>query len=140
MTAPDFNTDFGMRALHRLESERIVWLTTVSAAGAPQPSPVWFVWHDDAVLIYSQPGAPKVKAIGQNAKVSLNFNATVSGGNVVVFRGTAEIVEPSPVPSTVEAFMAKYRSDMNGPEVTVESFDAEYSQLIRVSLSGLRGF
>lgn len=140
MTKPDFTTDLGLRAMRRLETERIVWLTTVNATGVPQPSPVWFVWHDDAVLIYSQPHAPKVRAIRQNETVALNFNATDTGGNVVVFRGVAELVEPSPIPSTVEAFMAKYRASMNGPEVTVESFDAEYSQLIRVSLTALRGF
>jgi hypothetical protein len=36
--------------------------------------------------------------------------------------------------------MEKYRSSMQGPEVTEASFEAEYSQLIRVSLTGLRGF
>ncbi len=140
MTTPDFTTSFGQRALQRLQDERVVWLTTINAAGTPQPSPVWFVWDGDAVLIYSQPDAPKVHAIRQHPRVALNFNTTETGGNVVVFRGEAEIVEQSPVPSTVEALMAKYRSSMNGPEVTVESFDAEYSQLVRVKLTGLRGF
>lgn len=140
MSGPDFTTDFGLRALQRLESEKIVWLTTVSPAGTPQPSPVWFVWHEGAVLIYSQPGAPKVRAIREHDRVALNFNSTDSGGNVVVFRGTAKLVEPSPLPSAEGLFVGKYRDNMNGPEVTVESFDAEYSQLIRIELTGLRGF
>ena len=140
MTGPDFTTELGQRALERLAAEQVVWLTTVTAKGAPQPSPVWFLWHDDTVLVYSQPHAPKVRAIRQNPQVALSFNTTPTGGNVVIFRGTAELVLPSPLPSTHDAFMAKYRPSMQGPEVTEASFDAEYSQLIRVSLIRLRGF
>jgi PPOX class probable F420-dependent enzyme len=140
MTGPDFTTDFGQRALQRLASERVLWLTTVTAKGVPQPSPVWFLWHDDSVLIYSQPHAPKVRAIQQNPQVALSFNSTFTGGDVVIFRGTAELVLPSPLPSTHDAFMEKYRPSMQGPEVTEASFDAEYTQLILISLTGLRGF
>jgi len=140
MPTPDFTTPFGQRALHRLGSERVLWLTTVTPGGEPQPSPLWFLWHDDAVLIYSQPHAPKIRAIQHNPRVALSFNTTPTGENVVIFRGTAEVVLPSPLPSTHQVFMTKYRPSMQGPEVTEASFDAEYSQLIRVTLTGLRGF
>lgn len=140
MGSLDFTTALGQRAQHRLASERVLWLTTVTARGVPQPSPLWFLCHDEAVWIYSQPHAPKIRAIRQNPRVALSFNTTTTGGNVVILAGVAEVVEPSPQPSTFVEFMTKYRSDMQGPEVTEASFDAEYSQLIRVNLTGLRGF
>ena len=44
MPSIDFTTEFGRRALNRLENEQVIWITTTSKSGAPQPSPVWFVW------------------------------------------------------------------------------------------------
>ena len=55
---PDTTTDFGRRVERRLRDEYLVWLTTVRADGLPQPSPVWFLWDGETVLIYSQPGKP----------------------------------------------------------------------------------
>ena len=49
----DTSTDFGARATRHLEGDRIIWLTTVGPHGTPQPSPVWFLWDGDTVLIYS---------------------------------------------------------------------------------------
>src|SRR4029453_7250355 len=49
------STDFGARVAKRLEEEGIVWLTTTSADGTPQPNPVWFLWNGDNVLIFSEP-------------------------------------------------------------------------------------
>jgi PPOX class probable F420-dependent enzyme len=140
ITGIDFTTDFGKRALKRLETEQIVWLTTVNANGQPLPSPLWFLWQDDAVLIYSQPKAPKVLAISHNSNVTLSFNATEHGGNVVVFRGIAEVVEPSPPASGNEAYIAKYREGLKSYGATPEEFAADYAQLIRVELTGLRGY
>ena len=59
----DFTTEFGQRALKRLQDEQVIWLSTTSPNGTPQPSPVWFVWKDDRVLIYSQPDTPKIRGI-----------------------------------------------------------------------------
>ena len=37
-------------AVERLERELILWLTTVTPAGQPQTSPVWFLWADGEIL------------------------------------------------------------------------------------------
>ncbi len=135
----DFTTDFGKRALGRLETEQVIWLTTVDANGQAHPSPVWFLWQDDTVLIYSQPKAPKVRAIGQNGAVALNFNTTHHGDNMVVFRGVAEVVEPSPPANGNAAYTAKYREGLKSYGATPEEFASDYAQLIRVELTALRG-
>ena len=71
----DTSTDFGAGAAH-LQDDQVVWLTTVGPDQTPQPSPVWFLWDGETPLIYSQPGTPKLRNIGQHPRVSLNFNCT----------------------------------------------------------------
>ena len=52
----DPSTAFGARARRRLDGELIGWLVTVNGRGAPQPSPVWFLWDGESFLVYSRPG------------------------------------------------------------------------------------
>ncbi|MFN8493100.1 MAG: pyridoxamine 5'-phosphate oxidase family protein [Caldilineaceae bacterium] len=73
----------------RLQNEQIIWFTTVRADGAPQPTPVWFLWTNNSFLIFSQPTALKVRNLQHNPKVALNFHTDEYGGNVVVFTGEA---------------------------------------------------
>ena len=49
----DGSTKTGARALERLETEVIGWLTTTNPDGQPQSSPIWFLWTNEDVLIYS---------------------------------------------------------------------------------------
>ncbi|MGI9252887.1 MAG: pyridoxamine 5'-phosphate oxidase family protein, partial [Thermomicrobiales bacterium] len=37
-------TAFAARVVRHLEHDQVAWLVTVDADGAPQPSPVWFLW------------------------------------------------------------------------------------------------
>ena len=87
----DFSTPLGKRAAEHLAADLCVWLTTVSSNGTPQPAPVWFLWEGGTVLIYTQPGAIKVRNIRSNPYVSLNFNCSFDGSDVVVISGVAEI-------------------------------------------------
>ncbi|MCB0048173.1 MAG: pyridoxamine 5'-phosphate oxidase family protein, partial [Caldilineaceae bacterium] len=59
----DWDSEVGRRALQRIEREEVIWLTTVSSRGVPQPRPVWFVWEAGSFLIYSTPRAWKLKHI-----------------------------------------------------------------------------
>ncbi len=46
----DQGTEFGARVARRLRKETIVWLTTVTPAGAPVPRPVGFLWDGGEVV------------------------------------------------------------------------------------------
>jgi len=35
-------------AAARLQTEPVIWLTTVTPSGQPQSTPVWFLWEDDS--------------------------------------------------------------------------------------------
>jgi PPOX class probable F420-dependent enzyme len=56
-----------------LREEVVVWMTTVTPAGAPLPMPVWFHWDGgEHVVMYSQRGA-RIRNIEANPRVTLNF-------------------------------------------------------------------
>ncbi len=141
MSLIDTTTEFGQRVERRLAEEPIVWLTTVSPNGTPQPSPVWFLPDgEDEIVIYSQPNTPKLRNIEANPKVAVSFNATPSGGDVVIFTGEARIDREGPAATDVPAYIEKYDTSISGLGMTPESFANEYSVPVRVKLARLRGF
>ena len=134
----DLTSKLGVRAAKRLKEEYVVWLTTVSPAGTPQPNPVWFYWDGKMILIYSQPSAHKVRNIARNPRVAVNFHADDEGGNIVVLTGTASL-EKNP-PQHDPRYIQKYRDHIPQIGLTPESLAASYSVLITVSPDNLRGF
>lgn len=135
----DPTTEFGARVEKRLLEEQIIWLTTVSPSGIPQPNPVWFYWDGDTVLIYSEPHVYKVKNIKNNPKVSLNFEgATQLGGDVIVLTGEAVMEEN--ISKVDPAYEEKYHQAIIDFEETSEELFASYSAAIRVQIEKVRGF
>lgn len=141
MTEIDFTSDIGRKARERLQSEELIWLTTVRRDGTPQPSLVWFLFRDDrTVLIFSHPDAPKVRAIQRNPNVSLNFNSDATGGSVVIFNGQAVLGDTSLSVETVPAYVEKYGTGIARLGMTPEQMAAEYSQSIVITPTALRGW
>jgi PPOX class probable F420-dependent enzyme len=87
---------FTPEQLARVRDELIAWLTVTREDGMPLPTPVWFVWRDDAFLIYSQPGAYKVRAIGRNPNVALHFNTDPTGEYFMAAQCRAELAPHLP--------------------------------------------
>ena len=87
MVALDTSTPFGARVERRLREEQIGWLTTVRGDGLPQPSPVWFLWDGETILIYSRPDTPRLRNIAGNPKVALNLDGDGRGGDIVILSG-----------------------------------------------------
>jgi PPOX class probable F420-dependent enzyme len=115
-----------------LVSDQIVWLTTVAPSGRPAPRPVWFVWDGASITIYSQPDVAKLRHIAASDLVSLNFNCTPGGGDVVVISGRAQVVDGAPPPSEVPGLLDKYLATIQTMGYTPEWYDA-YSTAIRVT-------
>jgi PPOX class probable F420-dependent enzyme len=134
-----FDGEFGSRVLRRLQDERIVWLTTVSADGTPQPNPVWFHWDGESCLIYTKPGSVKLRNIARNPKVALSFEgATETGGEVIVLTGEAS-VHPH-APTLPEGYMNKYQAPVKELGYTWDGLLEEYSVAIQVRPTKYRGF
>ena len=114
-----------------LANDKIVWLTTVTPAGRPAPRPVWFVWDGTAVVIYSQPDVAKLRHVAANDQVSLHFNCTPGGSDVVVISGRAELVPDAPLPSALPGLLDKYLDTIQAMGHAPEWYDA-YNTAIRV--------
>jgi PPOX class probable F420-dependent enzyme len=135
----DTGSEFGARVTRRLTDETIGWLTTVSPDGTPQPSPVWFLWDGETVLIYSQPNTPKLRHIAANSRVSLNLDGNGRGGDIVILTGEARVDESAPRSAALPAYQAKYATGIRQLGMTAETFAQAYSVPIRFKPARLRG-
>jgi PPOX class probable F420-dependent enzyme len=134
MTATiDRATAAGARAIERLASEKIGWLTSVNPDGQPQSSPLWFLWANGEIVIYSGKRAPRNGNIGDRPLVSFNLNSDAEGGDVVTMEGVARIDEAAPPASADTAFLAKYRGILDGYGWTPEYYAGEYPVFVRVT-------
>lgn len=136
----DTSTAFGGRVRTRLTDEHVVWLTTAGKSGRPQPNPVWFYWTGKEILVCSQAGKAKVHNVERSAAVAVNFNATETGGDVVVITGTAVVDEVGPTDEEQVAYDEKYEKPLQGLGMTAEKFHQEYPILLRITPEKLRGF
>lgn len=136
----DTGTEFGGRVRTRLTDELVVWLTTVGKSGTPQPNPVWFYWNGSEILVFSQAGKAKVHNVDRSPLVTLNFNATETGGDVVVLNGTAVIDESGPTDEERVAYNEKYENPLRGLGMSAEDFHKEYPVLLRITPTKARGF
>jgi PPOX class probable F420-dependent enzyme len=135
----DERTEFGARVARRLREEAVVWLTTVTPAGAPLPRPVGFLWDGgETVAIYSQPGA-RVRNIAANPKVTLNFDGDGHGGNVVVLSGTAHVDDDAPAADANPAWLEKYAAQIEEFGMTPALYAAPFRIPIRIRLTRLDG-
>jgi PPOX class probable F420-dependent enzyme len=135
----DTSTEFGQRVERRLREDRLIWLTTVAADGTPQPSPVWFLWDGDSILIYSRPSAPKLRHIERQPKVALNLDGDGQGGDIVIVTGEAVIAADAPPAHRVPEYARKYAWGFDRLKMTAEQFAQAYSVPIRIRPTKLRG-
>ena len=135
----DQGTEFGARVARHLREDLVVWMTTVSGAGSPLPSPVWFLWDGDAeAVVYSMPGA-RIRNIEANPRVTLNFDGNGQGGDIVVLSGRAAVDQSLPPAAENAPYVAKYAERLSRMQTTPELFADKYSVRVRVSLTGVRG-
>jgi len=117
----------------RLRTETIIWLTTVSPAGQPQSSPVWFLWNGADFLIYGSKDGPKTPNIQANPHVSLHLDGNGQGGGIVVFEGTAVIEAGGAPADAVADYMAKYGPRIESYGWSLEGMARDYPHVIRVT-------
>ena len=116
-----------------LISDQVAWLTTVTPTGRPAPRPVWFVWDGSAITVYSVNRGAKLRHIAVNDSVSLNFNSTPGGGDVVVISGHARIVRDAPLPSRFPGLLDKYLPAVESMGQPVSWFDENYRTAIHIT-------
>ena len=124
-------------AIRRLHDDQVVWLTTITDAGAPAPNPVWCALDGDDVVVFTSSGSLRVRNIEARPTVALNFNSDELGGDLVIITGTAS-ARPGRA-SDVPAYRAKYESAMRDlHQLTLEQFGATYDTELRIRPNRVR--
>lgn len=137
----DLTSDFGRAVEQHLKNQYVIWLTTIDSHLTPQPRPVWFVWDDGSILIFSQAKAHKVAHIKKNPNVALNFNTDETGDkHVIVFTGEALIDADCPPAHQVPPYFEKYKEGIAELDMTPEDFSRDYSIAIRIRPAEVRGW
>jgi len=136
----DTTSEFGARVERRLREEKVIWLVTTDRSGTPQPSPVWFLWDGQILLIYSQPGKPKLRNIEHSPRVAVHFNSDGEGADIVVLTGEARVARDRPLADQVSEYVGKYATDIPDIGHTPESMAREFSVAIEITPTRLRGY
>ena len=134
----DPTTEKGARADARLRAELVAWLITVSADGQPVPTPVWFWWDGETILLYSQRDKPKLRHIAVNPRVSVALRTDELGDEITVISGTAAVDPDSPSADRFADYVEKYGTLIERMGADPVSFAGEYSVPIRITPTKLR--
>src|SRR3990170_3652026 len=126
-------TDLAAARVSRfLETEPVIWLSTVRADGAPHLVPSWFVWDGAAILILSKPGAVKVRNLRADPRAMLALGDAEADFDVGLLEATAEILDGSTTPFLPPGFGAKYGARIRTLGLTPAQFARIYTQVIRL--------
>jgi len=124
----------------RLASEPLIWMTTVTPTGRPQPSPVWFLWNGEDVRMFSKDETARLRNIAGNPQVSLNLDGDGRGGAIVVIEGTAHIEHDHPPASAMPDYIEKYQDFLDHYGWTATSFSADYPVPVIIRPTRLRSW
>jgi len=97
-------------AERRLGEEKIAWLTTVRRDGQPQSSPVWFLWRDGEIIVYSRPTTQKVRNVQAHPKVAVHLR-DIDDGPEQLREG---VLGPDPHPADPDAHRIGGWNDRQG--------------------------
>ncbi len=136
----DGGTESDARALERLATDMIGWLTTVTPDGQPQTFPIWFLWEEGEALIFSDRRAKRNVNIARNPKVSLHLNDDGRGGDVVVVEGEARVDHATPPVPQHAAYLAKYGAWIVESLNSAEEMATIYNVPIRIRPTRGRAF
>jgi PPOX class probable F420-dependent enzyme len=125
-------------AVARLRREKVAWLTTVRRDDQPQSSPVWLLYIDGEIVVYSKPTTQKVRNVRANAKVAVHLRDVDDGSDIVSIEGTAAIDESYPPAAAIPAYLTKYRAMIADINMDPDSFAKSYSVPIRIRPTKIR--
>ncbi len=138
MTTPLFDTDSPAhrKALGKLADDQIGWLTTIRSSGRPHSVPVWFLWHDGQILIFSEEATQKIRNLHHSGDVVFSLEAGQHGADVAILDGTAVISDQHAaawLPAIGETYGAKYEQGLRGLGLTLDEMAAKYTQIIVIT-------
>jgi len=101
-------------ALRLLKSTNIGHLAYTWHDGSPRVVPIWFYWNGQEIVMGTPPNAPKVHALRENPKVSLEIDSGEWPYRVLIIRGTARIAIVEGVAPEYAAAAERYFGEEQG--------------------------
>jgi PPOX class probable F420-dependent enzyme len=120
------------RVSRLLETEPVVWLSTVRPDGLPHLVPIWFSWDGETVLIASKPHARKVANLRVNPRVMLALGEPDEDFDVGLLEGVADILDEPAATVLPPSHLRKYRDQLAAIGLDRKEFLATYSLVIRI--------
>lgn len=115
-----------------LERHDVVWLSSTRPDGRPHLVPVWFVWSDGLIVVFSKPGAQKVRNLLADPRAMVAIGERTADFDIELIEAEAEVAPGSLDETARERFARKYEAALGRAASTVEEFAAVYSQSIRL--------
>jgi len=115
-----------------LAKEPVVWLSTVRPDGAPHLVPIWFTWDGTSLLVFSKPGAQKVRNLRVHPVAMLALGEPEDDFDVALAEARVELFD-APATELPDAHITKYADRMASLGLSPEEFIATYSQVLRIT-------
>ena len=131
-------TEKGARADARLRTDEVAWLITVAADGTPVPTPVWFLWDGESIVVYSQRDKPKLRHIAANPRVAFALRTDELGDEITVITGAAVVDATIPSAAELPGYAQKYGALIARLGADPASFAGEYAVPVRITPTRLR--
>ena len=136
----DPSNEKGSKVTRWLQNDIVAWLVTVASDGTPVPTPVWFWWDGETLLVYSQPDKPKLQHIVANPKVAIALPLDEVGDLRAVVTGDAAVDGSAPAAFEQPGYLDKYRDEIARLGSSPEEFSAAYSVPIRIRPTRVRAW
>lgn len=124
--------DFPHEVTQRLMTDHFGWLTTVAKSGQPVPRLVWFYFDGVDVVIYTEPGAAKVRHVRNHPRVSLNLDSDGQGSGIIAVGGLATVDSEGTDPREDGPYWEKYAAD--AAQIGLTDAMANYGTRLRLSI------
>jgi PPOX class probable F420-dependent enzyme len=134
----DPTTQVGAWAQEHLADDIVGWLTTTAPDGTPQSSVIAFLWNDESVLLYSQPGALKVRNIAAHLRVAFHLQCDPFGKHMLTLEGVAAPDQTAASGEVWEEYLDKNRDAFAEWGMDPAEAKREYSLPIRIRPTKIR--
>src|SRR3954468_15853932 len=91
-----------------LDAPLLAHLATIGPNGEPQSNPVWFVWHDEQLLIGMEPDRQKYRNLQREPRLSISIVDPLNPGRYLEIRGCVVEFDRDPAEARLRLIIRKY--------------------------------
>lgn len=115
-----------------LETEAVVWLSTVRDDGAPHLVPTWFTWDGASLTVLSKAGACKARNLAREPRAMLALGDVAADFDVAMVEATGEVLADATPSDLPPGFAAKYGDRIRDLGMDLAGFARSYPLVIRL--------